>query len=73
MKVHVPLMMTVFAQLACSRYAPCTAADAPDSSFDVPAGYEQQEMADILADSVSIATVPSTRAPMEGAGAIEES
>jgi hypothetical protein len=54
MKVHAPLMLTVFAQLACSRYAPCTAADAPDGSFEVPAGYLQQDMADILTESVGV-------------------
>lgn len=59
MKVHAPLMMTVFAQLACSRYAPCTAADAPDGWFEVPGGYLQQDMADVLTESVGV----------EGAGA----
>ena len=46
--------MTVFAQLACSRYAPCTAADAPDDWFEVPCDYEQRDLTDILSDSVSL-------------------
>ena len=69
MKVHMPLMMTVFAQLTCSGYAPCTAADAPDASFEVPAGYTRQDLAEILAESVSVAAEPGARAPVQGAGA----
>ena len=54
MKVHAPLMLTVFAQLACSHYAPCTVADAPDGSFELPADYLQQGMEDILTEAVGV-------------------
>ncbi len=61
MKVHMPLLMTIFAQVACSRYAPCTPADAPDSWFELPAGYEQRDLGDILADSLGVEGGSSTR------------
>ena len=54
MKVHMPLMLSIFAQLACSGYAPCTAADAPDSCFELPADYEEKDLSDILAESVGV-------------------
>ena len=54
MKVHMPLMMSIFAQLVCSGYAPCTAADAPDSCFELPADYKERDLADILAESVGV-------------------
>ena len=54
MKVHMPLMLSVFAQLVCSAYAPCTAADAPDSCFELPADYEEKDLSDILAESMGV-------------------
>ena len=54
MKVHMPLLMTVFAQLSCSHYAPCSAADAPDGLFELPRDYEEVDLADILSESVTL-------------------
>ena len=80
MKVHAPLMLTVFAQLACSHYAPCTVADAPDGSFELPADYLQQDMEDILTEAVGVeddsgagAATGARAAKAGAAGAAEES
>ena len=54
MKVHMPLLLTVFAQLSCSNYAPCTSNDAPDSLFELPEGYELRELSEILEETIAL-------------------
>ena len=52
MRVQVPLLMTLYAQVLCSKCEPCAAADAPDAHFELPEGYDEGDMLSILTDAV---------------------
>ena len=48
MKVHVPLLMTLYAQLLVADYRPCGEKEAPDEWFDVPTHYAETDMSETL-------------------------
>ena len=69
MRVQVPLLMTLYAQVLCSKCEPCAAADAPDAHFELPEGYDEGDMLSILTDAVGeLGLDDDTKGAGSGAG-----